>query len=123
MNMHRYGLPLGVLLVVAGAVSAMGCSDDSTTGPSSHVDSGATDTSVSPGPDAALEAASGDDGGSNGDASDSAVDSAPACMSDATLCNSCSTPDAGDYFYNSCGSQLTNCVPFTGTVPSHPTVQ
>ncbi|MGA2450132.1 MAG: hypothetical protein ABTD50_15740 [Polyangiaceae bacterium] len=122
MNAHRYGLQLGALLVLASAASATGCSDDSTTGPSSHLDSGSIDTGTSPGIDAAMDAATmGDDGGgTNGDA---ASDSAPACISDATLCNSCSTPDAADYFYNSCGSQLTNCVPFTGTVPPHPTVQ
>jgi hypothetical protein len=121
MNIHLCLLRLGALVVVSSAGLVLGCSSSSTSGPSSHVDSGTTVDAAggstddsSPGDDASSVDAASDDSSSEA--------SAPACVSDSSLCNSCTTPEAGDYFYNACGSQLTNCVPFTGTVPAHPFV-
>jgi hypothetical protein len=44
-------------------------------------------------------------------------------MSDASACNSCYTAQqaAADPL-NACAPETVNCIPFTGTVPTHPTL-
>jgi hypothetical protein len=44
-------------------------------------------------------------------------------MSDASACNSCYTASqaAADPL-NACAPETVNCIPFTKTVPSHPTL-
>jgi hypothetical protein len=43
-----------------------------------------------------------------------------ACMPDATTCNSCLAPAVD--FLNQCAPQTAGCIPFTDTVPTHPTL-
>jgi len=123
MNTNRLGLRLGTLVALVLAGSTVGCGDDSTTVRTSSLDAGGTglgtttDTGVTPVDDGSVEATPGDDG-SSVTSPDSGT--APACTSDAATCNSCSSPSVD--FHNACSSQVGGCVPFTGTVPPHPTV-
>ena len=122
MNMHRCCLRLGALVILSSVASVLGCSNNSNAGPSALVDSGMPSNTQSTQDAATPESSTGDDGGSNVDtgSADVAADGGSPCTSDSSLCNSCSAPDAD--FHNACSSQVTNCVPFTGTVPPHPTV-
>jgi hypothetical protein len=93
MNTRRFILRLAgamVCMVAVGSAVAA-CSDDS------------TDAAPMP----------RNDGGNNqdtGSASDGGNDVDPSCQSDASTCNSCTTP-ANDP-YNACSEQAANCVPF-----------
>jgi hypothetical protein len=43
------------------------------------------------------------------------------CTSDASACNSCYTAQQAEQDpLNACAPETANCIPFTGTVPTHP---
>jgi hypothetical protein len=117
MNTRKLSLRLAALALVATAASGAvyGCSSDdsnsSNPGPSSH-DGGGNDGTVS----------SNDSGGSDaGNVSDAPVIDTGSCVSDASTCNSCYTPtQAQQDPLNGCAPETANCIPFTGTVPTHP---
>jgi hypothetical protein len=104
MNSRIVSLRLASLALVAamGSVTAYGCSSSSNNGSSSGSSSGGVADS-SGGADVVL-----DTGG---------------CTSDASTCNSCYTAaQAVADPLNACAPETVNCIPFTGTVPTHPTL-
>ena len=125
MNRTR-NLSLRLTLVASvalfGVVSAYGCSSSSgngNPGPSSH--EGGTDGTAS------SSGGSSSGGSSSGSSNESGADvpiiDTGSCVSDAATCNSCySAAQAAQDPLNACAPETANCIPFTGTVPSHPTL-
>lgn len=122
MNTHKLSFRLSVLgsFVLCGLVTAYGCSSGGSNnpGPSSH-DAGNDTTSSSSGGTASSSGGTTNDSGG----SDAPVIDTGSCTSDASTCNSCYTASqAAQDPLNACAPETANCIPFTGTVPSHPTL-
>jgi hypothetical protein len=118
----RLRLAFIVSIAATAAASAYGCSsgDNNGAGPSTH-DGGSDGTTSSSGGSDSGSSSGGDATGSS--SGDSAIIDTGSCKSDASTCNSCYTSSqaAADPL-NACAKETANCVPFTKTVPSHPTL-
>jgi hypothetical protein len=138
MNTRKLTFRLGALAFVVTTASVLffaGCSGDDT--------NQVTPTQRDSGTDSTTEADSGkehkDGGGSekdatNGadshtdkDASDASKDAVSletgTCKPEASTCNSCyDDAQAAQDPYNTCSAFTKDCVPFTLTVPTHPTL-
>jgi hypothetical protein len=125
MNSQKLSLRLTTLAFVAATacVTAYGCSssnDNGNPGPSSH-DGGNADSTASSSSGGSSGSSSGT-GDSSGGADVPVIDTG-SCTSDASTCNSCYTAQqAAEDPLNACAPETVNCIPFTGTVPSHPTL-
>jgi hypothetical protein len=109
MNTSKLTLRLAAAAAVAllTSVGFVACGgDDSTAGPTIDVDSGTHDTG------------STQDTGNSTDGNNNDVGN---CVSDASNCNSCVTPQQDRY--NACSQYAVNCIPFdNSTVPQHPSL-
>jgi len=118
---HSLRLAIIALVVTCGGALAYGCSSDNNTNPapSSH-DAGGTDSTASSSSGGGSGSSSGSIGDSSGGADVPVIDTG-ACTSDASTCNSCYTAtQAAQDPLNACAPETVNCIPFTGTVPTHP---
>jgi hypothetical protein len=102
------------------AVTAYGCSSSNSNNPSpSTQDAGGDSTGSSGGSSGSSSGVVGD---SSGGADVVGLDTG-SCTSDASTCNSCYTAQqAVADPLNACAPETVNCIPFTGTVPAHPTL-
>jgi hypothetical protein len=127
MNSRTVSLRLASLAAAAAmaTVTAYGCSSSNSNNPapSTH-DAGGDSTASSSG--GSSGGSSGSSSGSVGDSSggaDVVVLDTGTCTSDASTCNSCYTAQqAVADPLNACAPETVNCIPFTGTVPAHPTL-
>jgi hypothetical protein len=128
MNFRTVSLRLVTFALVACAasVTAYGCSgDDSNAGPSASSNEGgdSTASSSSGGSSGSSGSSSGSVGDSSGGTDAPVIIDTGACASDAATCNSCYTAmQAAQDPLNACAPETVNCIPFTGTVPTHPTL-
>lgn len=134
MNTHKITFGLATLAFFATASSVFlfaGCGGDDTSTPTQHdagpgEDSSSTKQHDSGGKpqkdggkekdsettgDAGEEAGQENEAGEGGETADAPTDTGPACESDATTCNSCTTTDP----YNACSTYTKYCVPFDKT--------
>jgi hypothetical protein len=90
---------------------------------SSGKDGGASDARVGHDAGSDVTVASHDAGaGDTSTAPDVSLDTG-SCVTDSSACNSCySDAQAAANRYNACSAYTKNCVPFTTTVPAHPTL-
>jgi hypothetical protein len=125
MKTHKMTYRLTAIALVATVASglAVACSGDDNNGnPTPTVDSGTGSDVTTQG-----DTSTGGDSTTSTDTGTSTTDGPSldtgSCKSDASTCNSCynSTQAAADP-YNACSQYTTSCVPFTGTVPTHPTL-
>jgi hypothetical protein len=121
MNSRKLLVRLATLAGVAAFASATayGCSsgDNSNAGPSNH-DGGNDATSSGSG-----SGSGGADSSGSSSGTDAPVIDTGSCQSDASTCNSCYTAaQAAQDPLNACAPETANCIPFTKTVPSHPTL-
>jgi hypothetical protein len=118
MNSLKLSRRLGTLALVAATacLTAYGCSSSNTNNPAPSSREGGADSTAS--------SSSGSSSGSAGDSSGGAdvpVIDTGSCVSDASSCNSCYTAQqAASDPLNACAPATVNCIPFTGTVPTHP---
>jgi hypothetical protein len=115
-------LTVAGMVALLGVATAYGCSSSSgggNPGPSSH--EGGTDGTAS---SSGGSSSGGSSSGVNeGGGQDAVVIDTGSCTSDASTCNSCySATQAAQDPLNACAPETANCIPFTGTVPSHPTL-
>jgi hypothetical protein len=106
------------LACATGIAAAQGCSSSNSNnpGPSSHDAGNDTTSSGSSG------GSSGSSGGTEGGMDVVNIDTG-SCTSDASTCNSCySNMQAQEDPLNACAPETANCIPFTKTVPTHPTL-
>ena len=129
MKTSNLSLRLAVIGMVSvlGVVTAYGCSSSSNggnPGPSSHEGGADGTTSSSGGSSSGGSSSGGSSSGINeGGGQDVPVIDTGTCQSDASTCNSCySATQAEQDPLNACAPETANCIPFTGTVPSHPTL-
>jgi hypothetical protein len=125
---HSFRLAVAAVVVAGSAALAYGCSsntNDTNPAPSSH-DAGGTDSTASSSSGGGSGSGSGSSSGGIGDSSGGAdvpIIDTGACTSDASTCNSCYTAQqAAQDPLNACAPETLNCIPFTGTVPTHPTL-
>ena len=116
MKSSKLLAPLAAVAIVLGsAASLVACSsDDSSANPQPTVhDSGTAADSTTGG-----DSSPGNDGATT---MDSAVIDTGTCMSDATTCNSCYTPQqAAQDPYNACAPSTANCIKFDNSrVPAN----
>jgi hypothetical protein len=120
-------LALVASVALSAAVAAYGCSSNSAgnnPAPSARDGGGdATSSSSGSGSSSGSTSSSGGATDSGGGGVDAPVIDTGSCTSDASTCNSCytSTQAAQDPL-NACAPETVNCIPFTGTVPQHPTL-
>jgi hypothetical protein len=123
MSAHNLTFRLGVLgaFVVCAVATAYGCSSSGNSNPTPTTFDGGNDaTSSSSSGSGSSSGSSSDSGGGGNDAPSFDTGS---CVSDASTCNSCySATQASADPLNACASSTVNCIPFTLTVPTHPTL-
>jgi hypothetical protein len=117
MSTKRYSILVAVSLCLAPLAGFAACSsDDANPAPvTPHGDGGPTNK-----PDGSLpgdkDAGPGDN--DSGPAIDANLPDVGNCTSDASVCNSCYTPQQDPV--NGCSPAAANCIPFTKTVPQAP---
>jgi hypothetical protein len=111
----RIAFVLGIGAVTSAIAYGCGGGDNGNNpGPSSH-DGGNDATSSG--------SSSGADSSGSSSGSDAPVIDTGSCTSDASTCNSCYTASqAAQDPLNACAPETVNCIPFTKTVPTHPTL-
>jgi hypothetical protein len=122
MNAHKLTVSLTVLALVATAASVpfVGCGGTANTNPMPTMRDSGTDTTTNhmDGGGPPSDSSGGDTG-----SADTSLPDTGSCKSDASTCNSCYTDaQAATDPYNACSTYTKNCVPFTTTVPTHPTL-
>jgi hypothetical protein len=147
MNTHKITVGIATLACFATTFSLVvfaGCSSSSSPAPSgrdasANEDSSTKEDSGKGGKDGGKggkdggkgdkDVENGDDAGDGGDAedaedaADASEDTTTTCASDASTCNSCyDDAQAAKDPYNTCSPYTKFCVPFTTTVPKHPTL-
>ena len=130
MNTHKIGVALlGLTLALSTtlSLSSSGCSSTPNNQPdASHFPDGASGSGGTAGSGTKGRGGSSGSGGasgSGGTAGDSGLPDTGTCKSDSSSCNSCYTDaQAGADPYNACSPYTKNCLKFSGSVPSHPTL-
>jgi hypothetical protein len=122
MNSHKLSRRLGTLVMLAATacVTAYGCSSSNSNNPAPSSREGGADSTASSSSGGGSGSSSGSVGDSSGGADVPVIDTG-SCVSDASNCNSCYTAQqAASDPLNACAPSTVNCIPFTGTVPTHP---
>jgi hypothetical protein len=127
MSSRRFTLKLAAgALATATALTSLalfaGCGggDDNNGNPAPTKHDSGTDSSMNH-PDTSTNHEGG--GGNETGAPETGLPDTGSCVSDSSACNSCYTDaQAATDPLNSCSSFTKNCVPFTTTVPTHPTL-
>jgi hypothetical protein len=122
MNAHKLTLSLTVLALVATAATVpfVGCGGTANNNPTPTLRDSGTDstTNHTDGGNAQSDSSGGDTGGG-----ETSLPDTGSCKSTSSSCNSCYTDaQAATDPYNACSTYTKNCVPFTTTVPTHPTL-
>jgi hypothetical protein len=121
MSTKNLRLRLAAVVAVSAiaATAANGCSGDNGSGPAPSNHDGGGDATGSSGSSSGGSSSGSDASGSS--SGDGAITDTGSCTPDGSAnCNSCSTV-ASDPL-NACAPETVNCIPFTKTVPSHPTL-
>jgi hypothetical protein len=119
-------LAVFALVCATGAAIANGCSSSDNNNPAPSTNDGghdATSSSSSGGSGSSSGGSGSSSGGGNEGGVDVPVIDTGMCTSDASTCNSCYTPtQAAEDPLNACAPETANCIAFTRTVPTHPTL-